>query len=116
MGLRLRTDAGRYASTIDTDAVQSWTRNKPNRRMLHMRTPNHCHDCGEPLPDTVYAVPRKVIVAVILGMNEASCTPQEIAHITGHSIRSVMAILDRYSARSDKVAITAIAKLERGGT
>jgi integrase len=49
-------------------------------------------------------------------LNEAGCTPQEIAHITGHSIRSVMTILDRYSARSDKVAVAAISKLERSGT
>jgi integrase len=49
-------------------------------------------------------------------LTEAGCTPQEIAHITGHSLRSVMAILDSYSARSDKVAIAAIAKLERAGT
>jgi len=48
-------------------------------------------------------------------LSEAECTPQEIATITGHSLRDVGAILDRYSARTDKIAIAAIAKLERGG-
>ncbi|MEC9369540.1 MAG: tyrosine-type recombinase/integrase [Pseudomonadota bacterium] len=47
-------------------------------------------------------------------LSEAECTPQEIATITGHSLRDVGAILDRYSARTDKLAIAAIAKLERG--
>jgi integrase len=47
-------------------------------------------------------------------LSEAECTPQEIATITGHSLRDVSAILDRYSARTDKLALAAIAKLERG--
>lgn len=49
-------------------------------------------------------------------LSEADCTPQEIATITGHSLRDVAAILDRYSARTNKIAIAAIAKLERGRT
>ncbi len=47
-------------------------------------------------------------------LSEAGCTPQEIATITGHSLRDVGAIMDRYSARTDKLAVAAIAKLERG--
>jgi integrase len=47
-------------------------------------------------------------------LSEAECTPQEIATITGHSLRDVGAIMDRYSARTDKIAVAAIAKLERG--
>jgi integrase len=47
-------------------------------------------------------------------LSEAECTPQEIATITGHSLRDVGAIVDRYSARTDKLAVAAIAKLERG--
>ncbi|MEG6508603.1 tyrosine-type recombinase/integrase [Methyloligella sp. 2.7D] len=47
-------------------------------------------------------------------LSEAECTPQEIGTITGHSLRDVGVILDRYSARTDKLAIAAIAKLERG--
>jgi integrase len=47
-------------------------------------------------------------------LSEAGCTPQEIATITGHSLRDLGAILDRYSARTDKLALAAIAKLERG--
>jgi integrase len=47
-------------------------------------------------------------------LSEAECTPQEIATITGHSLRDVGAIMDRYSARTDKLAVAAIAKLERG--
>lgn len=45
---------------------------------------------------------------------EAECSHAEIAAITGHSMRDVGAILDRYLARTDKIALTAIAKLERG--
>lgn len=45
---------------------------------------------------------------------EADCTPQEIATITGHSLRDVGAILDKYTARTPALAISAIAKLERG--
>jgi integrase len=47
-------------------------------------------------------------------LSEAECTPQEIATITGHSLRDIGAILDRYSARTEKLAVAAIAKLERG--
>jgi integrase len=47
---------------------------------------------------------------------EAECTNAEIATITGHSMRDVARILDRYLARTDKIALTAIAKLERGKT
>lgn len=45
---------------------------------------------------------------------EAGCLTAEIASITGHSLRDVGAILDRYLARTDKIALAAIAKLERG--
>jgi integrase len=44
---------------------------------------------------------------------EASCTPQEIATITGHSLRDIGTILDGYTARTDQIAIAAITKLER---
>ncbi len=47
---------------------------------------------------------------------EAGCTAQEIAAITGHSLRDAGAIIDRYLARTDKLAIAAIAKLERGAS
>jgi integrase len=47
-------------------------------------------------------------------LSEAGCTPQEIATITGHSLADVEAILEKYLARTDKLAIAAIAKLERG--
>jgi integrase len=45
---------------------------------------------------------------------EAECSHAEIAAITGHSLRDVGAILDKYLARTDKIALAAIAKLERG--
>ena len=45
---------------------------------------------------------------------EAECSPVDIATITGHSTRDVGAILDKYLARTDKIALSAIAKLERG--
>jgi integrase len=47
-------------------------------------------------------------------LSEAGATPQEIASWTGHSLRSVTAILDRYCARTDNLAIAALIKLERG--
>jgi integrase len=46
-------------------------------------------------------------------LSEADCTPQEVATITGHSPEDVMRILDRYLARTDKLAVAAMAKLER---
>ena len=46
-------------------------------------------------------------------LSEADCTPQQIARFTGHSLRDVAAILDRYLARTDKLASMALAKLER---
>jgi integrase len=49
----------------------------------------------------------------VTSLSEVECTPQ-IASITGHSLRDVAAILDRYCARTDKIAVAAIAKLERG--
>jgi integrase len=45
---------------------------------------------------------------------EAECSHAEIAAITGHSMRSVNVILEKYLARTDKIALAAIAKLERG--
>jgi integrase len=45
---------------------------------------------------------------------EAECSAAEIASITGHSMRDVGAILDQYLARTGKIALAAIAKLERG--
>ena len=46
-------------------------------------------------------------------LSEAECSPQQIATFTGHSLRDVYAILDRYVARTPKLASTALAKLER---
>jgi hypothetical protein len=37
-----------------------------------------------------------------------------IASISGHALRDVTAIIDRYVARTPKIALAAIAKLERG--
>jgi integrase len=45
---------------------------------------------------------------------EAECSAAEIASITGHSMRDVGNILDIYLARTGKIALAAIAKLERG--
>jgi integrase len=44
---------------------------------------------------------------------EAECSAAEIASITGHSMRDVGTILDVYLARTGKIALAAIAKLER---
>ena len=44
---------------------------------------------------------------------EAGCSHAEIASITGHSSADVSNILDKYLARTDKIALAAIAKLER---
>jgi integrase len=43
---------------------------------------------------------------------EAGCTLPEIVSITGHSLRSAQDILERYLARTSKLAETAIAKFE----
>ena len=45
---------------------------------------------------------------------EAECSAPEIAAITGHSMRDVGTILDKYLARTGTLALAAIAKLERG--
>jgi hypothetical protein len=45
----------------------------------------------------------------------AGCTEAEIATVTGHSLRSVRAILDtHYLARDPALGESAIRKLERG--
>jgi len=36
-----------------------------------------------------------------------------VATITGHSLRDIGTILESYTARTDKIAIAAITKLER---
>jgi integrase len=51
--------------------------------------------------------------AAVTRLAEAECSNAEIASITGHSLRDVDAILDKYLARTEKIAISAIAKLER---
>ena len=51
--------------------------------------------------------------SAVTRLAEAECTPQEIATITGHSLRDVSAILDKYTARTPKLAVAAIAKLEK---
>lgn len=43
---------------------------------------------------------------------EAGCTLPEIAAITGHSLRRAQDILDKYLARTSKLAESAIAKFE----
>ena len=45
-------------------------------------------------------------------LSEAGCTPQEIAAITGHSLRYIGQILDVYLARTRVLAENAILKLE----
>ncbi|MCC7483036.1 MAG: tyrosine-type recombinase/integrase [Hyphomicrobiales bacterium] len=42
-------------------------------------------------------------------LSEAGCTPQQIATITGHSLKSVTVILDKYLARTRHLAAAAIA-------
>lgn len=43
---------------------------------------------------------------------EAGCTLLEIVAITGHSLRRAQEILDKYLARTSKLAESAIAKFE----
>jgi hypothetical protein len=45
-------------------------------------------------------------------LSEAGCTPQEIATITGHTLKSVAQILEHYLARTKPLAEAAIIKLE----
>jgi hypothetical protein len=46
-------------------------------------------------------------------LSEAEATPQQIRPITGHSLESIHRIIERYCARTDKLAGGAILKLER---
>lgn len=50
----------------------------------------------------------------ITQLSEHGCTPQEIASISGHALEGKQHILDTYSARTVKMASTAIAKFENG--
>jgi integrase len=47
-------------------------------------------------------------------LSEQGANPQEIATITGHSLTTVAAILDKYSGRTLPLAELAMAKLEKG--
>jgi hypothetical protein len=44
---------------------------------------------------------------------EAGCTLPEIVSITGHSLRRAQDILDKYLARTSKLAESAIAKFDK---
>lgn len=44
---------------------------------------------------------------------EAGCSVAECASISGHSLSDAAAILDRYTARTDRLAVQAIIKLEQ---
>lgn len=46
-------------------------------------------------------------------LSEAGATPQEIRPITGHSIDSIYRIIERYCARTDVLASSAVIKLEK---
>ena len=48
-------------------------------------------------------------------LSEAGCTPQEIATITGHTLKHVYQILEKYLARTRQLAHSAIRKFERSG-
>jgi adenosylmethionine-8-amino-7-oxononanoate aminotransferase len=45
-------------------------------------------------------------------LSEAGCTTQEIATITGHSIKTVNAVIEKYLARTRTLAHQAILKFE----
>lgn len=45
-------------------------------------------------------------------LSEATCNPQQIATITGHSLRTVSQILEHYLARTPGLAVQAIANFE----
>ena len=45
-------------------------------------------------------------------LSEAGCTPQEIATLSGHTLKSVAQILEKYLARTRPLAEAAIFKLE----
>lgn len=50
--------------------------------------------------------------SAVLNLEIAGCTPGQIAAITGHSLKTVMTILETYRTRSTEVADTAIMRLE----
>jgi hypothetical protein len=45
-------------------------------------------------------------------LSEAHCTPQQVATIAGHSLKTVFQILERYLARTSGLAEQAIFKFE----
>jgi integrase len=45
-------------------------------------------------------------------LSEADCTPQQVASITGHSLKTVHRILERYLARTRGLAEQAILNFE----
>ena len=50
--------------------------------------------------------------SAITMLSEAGCTPQEIAALSGHTLKSVAQILERCLARTKPLAEAAIIKLE----
>jgi integrase len=48
----------------------------------------------------------------VIRLSEAGCTPQQVAAITGHSLRQVEVILETYFVRTYEMATAAIGKLE----
>jgi hypothetical protein len=48
----------------------------------------------------------------VTSLSEAGCTPQQIATITGHSLKTVFQILERYLARTRGLAEQAIVNFE----
>jgi hypothetical protein len=48
----------------------------------------------------------------VTSLSEAGCTPQQIATITGHSLKTVLQILERYLARTRGLAEQGILNFE----
>lgn len=51
----------------------------------------------------------------ITGLSEAGCTTQQVAAITGHSIAYVESVLEVYTARTRKLALSAMTLWENAG-
>ena len=87
---------------LQTKTGQPWTESHLQHEMLKIRKL-----CG--LEGLTFHDLRGTAVTML---SEAGCTPQEIVTFTGHSLKRVEDILDKYLARTKTIATNAVEKLE----
>jgi integrase len=102
----LEGDARQHAAYLDANSYQQAWRGKAGECLSQGHACRKAKITGLTFHD--------LRGTAVTRLAEAGCSHAEIAAITGHSMRDVAAILDKYLARTDKIALAAIAKLERG--